>query len=461
MARTLRDASLDTRAARSRLKPRGKPYYRLVEAGLHLGYRKPKGGRDAAAGRWVGRFYVGKQAYEIETIAEADDFSDPDGEKILSYSQALNKARERRKARTAGTAGPTLTVRNAVEVYLSERDARETRRKARPARSDARRLERYVVGRKQQGKRKEIPPAPLADIQLDVLEDNDLQKWRAGLPKTMKATAKRRIANDLKAALNAAFEKNRKRLDPGLPNVIKLGLKAKESDDGGDFEPHARDNQILKDEQVTRLIRAAGEIDAEQGWNGDLYRMTVALAATGARFSQIARMRVGDCQMAKKRLLVPQSRKGKSKSAGSTAVQVDKDGLAALRGTVMGRPNNEVLLERWRHRQVIGNKWERSARGPWQSASEFTRPWNAIRRRAKMPHVIPYALRHSSIVRGIRANLPIRLVASMHDTSVRMIERHYAKWIVDGLEELAARAVVSLVPPEKPGRVVQMRGLAV
>jgi hypothetical protein len=38
-----------------------------------------------------------------------------------------------------------------------------------------------------------------------------------------------------------------------------------------------------------------------------------------------------------------------------------------------------------------------------------------------------------------------------------MIERHYAKWIVDGLEELAARAVVSLMPPEKLGQVVPMR----
>lgn len=170
-----------------------------------------------------------------------------------------------------------------------------------------------MIGRKQQGKRKEIPPAPLADIPLDVLEDNDLQKWRGGLPKTMKATAKRRIANDLKAALNGAFEKNRKRLDPGLPNVIKIGLKAKESDDSGEFEPHARDNQILKDEQVTRLIRAASEIDAEQGWDGDLYRMTVALAATGARFSQVARMRVGDCQMSKKRLLVPKAGRVRAK----------------------------------------------------------------------------------------------------------------------------------------------------
>ena len=76
-----------------------------------------------------------------------------------------------------------------------------------------------------------------------------------------------------------------------------------------------------------------------------------------------------------------------------------------------------------------------------------------------MPDVIPYAFRHSSIVRGIRANLPIRLVAAMHDTSVAMIEAHYAAWIVDGLEELAARAVVPLVPSEKDGRkVVPMQG---
>lgn len=35
----------------------------------------------------------------------------------------------------------------------------------------------------------------------------------------------------------------------------------------------------------------------------------------------------------------------------------------------------------------------------------------------------------------------------MHDTSVAMIERHYARFIVDGLEELAARAVIPLIKP--------------
>ena len=52
----------------------------------------------------------------------------------------------------------------------------------------------------------------------------------------------------------------------------------------------------------------------------------------------------------------------------------------------------------------------------------------------------------SMIVRGLRAGLPIRLVAALHDTSVAMIERHYSRWITEGLDELVARAVVPLLP---------------
>ena len=101
MARTVRDAALETRAARSRLKPRGKPYWRALEEGLHLGYRKSKGGvgRSARLGKWVVRHYIGEQLYAEETIAEADDFSDADGTEILNFKQAQEAARERRTAR--------------------------------------------------------------------------------------------------------------------------------------------------------------------------------------------------------------------------------------------------------------------------------------------------------------------------------------------------------------------------
>jgi hypothetical protein len=57
----------------------------------------------------------------------------------------------------------------------------------------------------------------------------------------------------------------------------------------------------------------------------------------------------------------------------------------------------------------------------------MTRDWRVVMADAGLVGVIPYALRHSSIVRGIRANLPIRLIAALHDTSVTMIERHYSR----------------------------------
>jgi hypothetical protein len=95
-----------------------------------------------------------------------------------------------------------------------------------------------------------------------------------------------------------------------------------------------------------------------------------------------------------------------------------------------------------------GIEWKKSERGPWKKA-ELTRPWQAIRERAGMPDVIAYALRHSSIVRGLRNGLPIQHVAKSHNTSVVMIERHYAKYIATALEDLARAAVVLLVPQEK------------
>jgi site-specific recombinase XerD len=77
----------------------------------------------------------------------------------------------------------------------------------------------------------------------------------------------------------------------------------------------------------------------------------------------------------------------------------------------------------------------------------MTRLWNQACENAGLGMtIIPYALRHSSIVRGLRMGLPIRLVAAIHDTSVAMIERHYSRWITEGLDELAARAVVPLLP---------------
>jgi hypothetical protein len=46
-----------------------------------------------------------------------------------------------------------------------------------------------------------------------------------------------------------------------------------------------------------------------------------------------------------------------------------------------------------------------------------------------------YALRHSSIV-------PIRIVATLHDTSVKMIELTYSRYIASHSDEIARRALL-------------------
>ena len=61
MAKKVRERALDTRAARDKLKSSGKPYYRSIGPGLHLGYRK---GKDAR--RWVARVYAGAGNYVVE-----------------------------------------------------------------------------------------------------------------------------------------------------------------------------------------------------------------------------------------------------------------------------------------------------------------------------------------------------------------------------------------------------------
>ena len=454
MAKTLTEAQITTRAARTKL-PAGL-HFRGIDPEVHLGYRKTKRG-----GVWFVRWRNGR-GYRQASLGVADDELK---EGTLDYDAARGEARKAvsaaRKEARAASDGPVPTVRTAVSSYVEERDRRESERRRRPVRSDANRLARYVMGREKRGKRDSLSPTALADKPLHALTERDLLGWRNRLPDLLKATSKQRLINDLKAALNAAYAENCSRLDPNLPSIIKHGLKAMNGHAGEGVEP-VRDNQILTDAKVGKLISAAQAVDADQNWEGDLYRLVIVLAATGARFSQAVRMRVGDVQRAQGRLLVPVSRKGRGAKSGTTAVAVGKDVLDALLPAVTGRSANAPRLERWRHKQVTsgadGIKWQRAGRGPWQSAAELARPWQAIRQHAAMPDAIPYALRHSSIVRGIKAGLPIWAVAALHDTSVAMIERHDSRWIVDGLDQMAAAAVVPLVP--KGGKVVRMRGRA-
>jgi hypothetical protein len=144
--------------------------------------------------------------------------------------------------------------------------------------------------------------------------------------------------------------------------------------------------------------------------------------------------------------MVPNSYKGNGTTGGSEPIPVGEDVMEALLPAILGRPADAWLFERWWYEQEPkGIKWKKSQRGPWQK-DDLTRRWDATREHADMPEVIAYALRHSSIVRALKKGLPIQYVAKMHNTSVKMIERHYAKYVATALEDLARAAVTPLVP---------------
>jgi integrase len=432
MARTLVEARISTRKARSVLV--SGVHWRALDPDIHLGYRKGNRG-----GRWLVRWYAGDGHYRQETLGTADDLLI---EGTLCFEDACRVARDkvsqqRQREKKRGTCSK-ITVGDAVASYVASRDARASARAGRPVKSDAHRLIRFLNCDRQ-----------LPGRELGKLTEMDLKNWQSRL-QSRKTTTKQRTLSDLKAALNACFRDNRRFLPSDFPLIIKFGLKL----DGVDWdtaEPVARENQILSDERVRAIIGAAQELDED----GDFALMVMVLAATGARFSQVARMRVGDAQLKECRLFVPTSRKGKGRATSYTKIPIGPDIAAAISKAAAGRDSAETLLQHWRYRQVDSIKWERAYLGPWMSASQMTRKWQAVMTFLGIEGIVPYALRHSSIVRGIRAGLPMRLVAALHDTSVAMIERHYSRWITEGLDELASRAVVPLVPSgDETGRVV-------
>ena len=83
MARTVRDARLETRTAQSSAEVIWQTLLPGDRSRLHLGYRKGR-----TEGEWVIRRYVGDQSYAVATIGVADDAIDADGTAVLSFAQA-------------------------------------------------------------------------------------------------------------------------------------------------------------------------------------------------------------------------------------------------------------------------------------------------------------------------------------------------------------------------------------
>jgi integrase len=408
-----RAPKLETATARRKLVVRKKPYWTTISRGIHLGYR-----RNQTAGTWSVRVADGGTEW-IKRIAVADDLEAASPPAVLNYWQAIDAARAlaRRQPGEAIDESRPLTVSEALTLY--ERDLRA--RGGSPYNAEHPRIHL---------------PAVILNKPVALLGATELRKWRDSLlAKGLAAGTVNRTKTGLRAALELAAAH-----DPRIANqrAWKVGLAALP-------DAHVARNIILTDDDVRRIVAAAYDHDRALGL------MVEVAAVTGARLSQLARLEIVDLQAdgAEPRLLMPLSAKGRrrDKRHERRPVPITPALASVLEEQAAGRPHDAPLLlrdngERWGHGR------RRHHRQDFRAVVEAA---------ALAPDVVTLsALRHSSIVRMLLANTPIRIVATLHDTSVKMIERTYSRFIAEHTDAVARRALLDIAQHRAAANVVTL-----
>jgi integrase len=375
MVQRIRSSQLETRTPRLRLKIRKKPYFVKLSRGVHLGYR-----RNQTAGTWLVR--VTRNSDWTASLGNADDHEAANGSDILDYAQADKKARERARIGPATTGN---TVNGALQRY--EDDLKERGGDL----DNVARVRRHMT-------------ADLAQKQVGTLIAQDLRDFRTVLTGKMSKAAVNRTCSGLKAALNAMADLSDGRITNR--DAWKVGLK-----DFSGIETGAR-NVILEDAQVRAIVAASYKRDKDFGLFVELS------AVTGARPSQLLRLQGEDVEMGRNpRLQMPSSRKGKKREIRRFPVPIP----LRLAQRLAGKSGPILLLDG----------------APWTNATRCTYFQEAVKAAGYDENVITqYALRHTSIVRQLRENVPIRIVAAKHDTSVKQIEKTYSRHILDHTDDL-------------------------
>jgi integrase len=417
VARKVRHSSLESRTARLKLAVRRKPYNGPALArGMLLLYRRNKGN-----GSWVLKASNGHGKYWTKAIAEADDHDESNGKTILTFFEAQDQAKKLARGEDGSTGNTPITVDSALTDYKADLTARS----ANPYNAEWPRVHLTSV----------LLSKPVA-----MLAATELKKWRDSLLGRMAPSTINRLSRCLCAALELASQHDERIQNRQAWEVGLAGL------------PNAQEarNVVITDEQVREFVATA------YGLNHQFGLLTDTLAITGTRPSQAARLRVEDLHdhPVRPKLAMPKSAKGgsRNRSAKKTerySVPITVQLAAKLKAAAKGRPDDAPLL--W---QSDGRSW---GDNPGQS---YHRDVNKVVTDIGLDpaEVTMYCLRHSNIVRMLLRNVPIRLVASLHNTSVAMIEKHYSKYITEhSIDDIARVGLLSEAAPAADNVVALVR----
>lgn len=398
MARTVRETALATRTARLRLATRGKPYWRMLEQGLHIGYR-----RRATGGTWIARRRNERGIYREAKLGLADDLQDADGRAILDFAQAQHAARIWCRQEQVLASGPGAADAGPYNVARAIADYLEDYRRRGGKASDS------IESVARQNILPELGYLPVVKLTTRRLLDwhraiaERPRRWRsrpgaeanvaAFDPLDTEAVRRRRatanrVLTYLKAALNHAWRAGLVPSDDAWRRVKPF--RAVDA-------PVIR---YLSDDEIMRLLNAC---------KGAFRDLVHAALLTGCRYGELCRLQVADYNRDVKTLTIREGKNGRVRHVTLTG-----EAPELIERLISGRSPAEILFKR-----DDGRRWKRA---------EQLRPMRDACKRASIhPAVSFHVLRHThASILAMRA-VPMAVIArQLGHSDTRMTERHYA-----------------------------------
>lgn len=393
MARASRNSKLETRTSRNKLEI-GKRHWQPIGKALAIGYRK-----GADGGTWYKRTALTGNKYAVESIGIADDTRDADGVTVLDYFQAQGRARH--MAHQQVTVKTRYKMRDAVADYLQWFAVN----------SKSLAITETVINA-------HIIPA-FGDRLITSIETKEITDWRDDL---VRAPIRRRSKKPVEGAVVVAKTEavdlddpdvlRRRRSTANRVLTIFKAILNKAWRDGivhsdeawrrvSSFENADGSRKVfLSDEQCARLINTT---------SGKFRDLIQAALLTGARYGELAHARVRDFDP----------------DGGIVTFHISKtkahdtfltdEAVKFFESITAGRHADEYLLTK-------------DDCTPW-GTNHHIKPFNAASKRAKLPHATTfYALRHTYISTALKHGINLKAVADSCGTSVRMVEKNYAKF---------------------------------
>lgn len=400
MGRAVKDTRLESRTARLKLKVRHEPYWRSIDEGMHLGYRK-----GARKGSWLARLRSEGGGYLKTVLGMADDVQDPDGEIILNFSQAQEQARtwilnQAGLERGIGVRSGGYKVKNVMEDY---RAWFKTHRRSVSQVEYI--LDGHIIPELGHLDAAKLTPARIRAFHETIANTPRRLRTRPGekqryLEGEMSDEDRRRrkasankILNILKAALNRAYDEGKIASDDAWRRVRPFR------------EVNAPKIRYLTPEECRKLINVCPK---------EFSQLVRGAILTGCRYGELTRVTVGDLNLTAGKLWVGATKNGKGRH-----VVLTDEAKVFFENLAQSKAGDDRLFTR-----PNGTPWGRSHQH---------RPLQDACKAAKIePAISFHILRHTHASHLAMNDAPLAVIArQLGHSDARMAEKHYAHLSTD------------------------------